>query len=107
MRFKAKKIHGIVEALTFLSITITCIVLILRTSISQESLSKSSTCIGAGTAKGLINFIFDIDSDDTGDFIQFSHGNEEFNRRTFEHILKNLLYSRKPSLQFTKHSESR
>ena len=52
MRFKAKKIHGIVEALTFLSISVTCSIILLRTSLSQESLPKHSTCVGGASTKG-------------------------------------------------------
>ena len=43
VKIKAKKIHEILEAFTFIFIAITCSILVLRTSINQENLSKAST----------------------------------------------------------------
>ena len=83
VKIKAKKIHEILEAFTFIFIAITCSILVLRTSINQENLSKASTCVGGGI--GILKLILNSEQ---SDFSQFVHGNEEFNRRVYEHILR-------------------
>ena len=62
VRIKAKKIHGIVEAVTFISIILSCFFLVLKTSFLQESVSRDSSCIGPrGFAKGIFNLFFEKD----------------------------------------------
>ena len=62
VRIKAKKIHGIVEAVTFISIILSCFFLVLKTSFLQESVSRDSSCIGPrGFANGICNLFFEKD----------------------------------------------
>ena len=62
VRIKAQKIHGIVEAVTFISIILSCFFLVLKTSFLQESVSRDSSCIGPrGFANGIYNLFFEKD----------------------------------------------
>ena len=62
VRIKAQKIHGIVEAVTFISIILSCFFLVLKISFLQESVSRHSSCIGPrGFASGIYNLFFEKD----------------------------------------------
>ena len=50
---KAKRIHGIAEAVVFVTIFLTCFVLILLESIKHENIAKEGSCID--THKGKIS----------------------------------------------------
>ena len=82
--FRAKKIHATIETLVFSSIILTCIFLVLRTSIGQESISKEGTC-AYQNKRGFIGVLYD---DPKSDFNVFAQGNDDFLRRLFEHFLR-------------------
>ena len=84
MKLKAKQWHGIVESLTFLSIFLTCFLLMLQTSIKQESISKQGNC-AYQNKRGFIGVLYD---EATSDFDTFANGNENFNRRLYEHFVR-------------------
>ena len=45
MKLKAKRVHGIAEAVVFVTIFLTCFVLILLESIKHENITKEGSCI--------------------------------------------------------------
>ena len=84
---KAKQIHGIIEALVFLTIFLTCFVLILRESIKHENIAKEGFC--SDTHKGgLLGNLIDLKKNQTSDFMDFTSGSCLFLRRIYEHFLR-------------------
>ena len=84
---KAKQIHGIIEALVFLTIFLTCFVLILRESIKHENIAKEGFC--SDTHKGgLLGNLIDLKKNQTSDFMDFTSGSSLFLRRIYEHFLR-------------------
>ena len=83
---KAKQIHGIIEAIVFLTIFLTCFVLILRESIKHENIAKEGFCTDTHKGSLLGNLIFK--ENQTSDFQDFTAGSSLFLRRIYEHFLR-------------------
>ena len=83
---KAKQINGIIEAIVFLTIFLTCFVLILRESIKHENIAKEGFCTDTHKGSLLGNLIFKENR--TSDFQDFTAGSSLFLRRIYEHFLR-------------------
>ena len=84
--FKAKQIHGIIEAVVFLTIFLTCFVLILRESIKHENIAKEGFC--TNTHKGSFFGALIKSDNNASDFMDFTTGSSVFLRRIYEHFLR-------------------